>query len=76
MIGKTGLVNQKVRFYKLDIELEKILQASFPKPEDVSKTRQLFIEDIEKDTLGVGSYYDKGNMIHFAFPIAIIMAEK
>jgi hypothetical protein len=60
----------------LDVELEKILQASFSKSEDVSRIRQLFIEDIEKDTLGIGSYYDKGNIIHFAFPITIIVARK
>ena len=76
MIEKAGLVDQKVGVYKLDVELEKILQTSFPKPEDVSKIRQLFIEDIEKDTLGIGSYYDKENMIHFAFPITIITAQK
>jgi ubiquinone/menaquinone biosynthesis C-methylase UbiE len=47
MIEQAGLVNQKVGFYKLDMELEKILQASFPKPEDVNKIRQLFAEDVK-----------------------------
>jgi ubiquinone/menaquinone biosynthesis C-methylase UbiE len=37
MIRKLGLVKQKVEFYKLDMELEKILQASFPNPGDVNK---------------------------------------
>ena len=42
---EAGLVNQKVGFYKLDVELEKILQhASFPNPGDVDKIRQLFKE--------------------------------
>ena len=75
MIEKAGLVDHKVGFYKLDVELEKILQASFPKPEDVNKIRQLFAEDLKKDTLGVGSYY-KENIIHFAFPVTIIVGQK
>ena len=61
MIQKVGLVKQKVEFYKLDMELEKILQASFPNPGDVNKIRQLFAADVNNDTLGVGSYY-KGNV--------------
>jgi hypothetical protein len=32
MIQEVGLVKQQVGFYKLDMELEKILQASFPNP--------------------------------------------
>jgi SAM-dependent methyltransferase len=75
MIEKAGLVDHKVGFYKLDVELEKILQASFPKPEDVNKIRQLFAEDVNNDTLGVGCYY-KENMIHFAFPVTIIVGQK
>jgi ubiquinone/menaquinone biosynthesis C-methylase UbiE len=75
MMEKAGLVNQKVGFYRLDVELEKILQASFPKSQDVNKIRQLFAEDVNNDTLGVGSYY-KENMIHFAFPVTIIVGQK
>jgi ubiquinone/menaquinone biosynthesis C-methylase UbiE len=75
MIDKTGLFTKKVGFYKLDVELEKILQASFPKAEDVNKIRQLFAEDIKKNTLGVGSYY-KDSVIHFSFPVAIIVAQR
>lgn len=75
MIDKAGLFTKKAGFYKLDVELEKILQASFPKPEDVNKIRQLFAEDVNKDTLGVGSYY-KDNIIHFSFPVTIIVAQR
>lgn len=76
---KAGLVNQKVGFYKLDVELEKILQASFPNPGVVDKIRQLFKEDVSNNTLGVGSYYynnNEVNIIHFTFPITIIVAQK
>ncbi len=75
MIDKAGLFTKRVGFYKLDVELEKILQASFPKADDVNKIRQLFAEDIKKDTLGVGSYY-KDSVIHFSFPVTIIVAQR
>ena len=75
---KAGLVNQKVGFYKLDVELEKILQASFPNPCDVDKIRRLFKEDVSNNTLGVESYYynNEENTIHFTFPITIIVAQR
>ena len=75
IIDKAGLFTTKVGFYKLDVELEKILQASFPKAEDVNKIRDLFAEDVKKDTLGVGSYY-KDDVIHFSFPVTIIVAQR
>jgi hypothetical protein len=70
MIQKVGF-----EFYKLDMELEKILRASFPNPGDGSKIRQLFAEDVKNDTLGVGCYY-RGNVIHFTFPIAIVVGQR
>jgi hypothetical protein len=75
IIDKAGLFTTKVGFYKLDVELEKILQASFPKAEDVNKIHDSFEEDVKKDTLGVGSYY-KDNVIHFSFPVTIIVAQR
>ena len=75
MIQEVGLVKQQVGFYKLDMELEKILQASFPNPGDVNKIRQLFAEDVNNDTLGVGSYY-KANVIHFTFPITVFVGQR
>jgi hypothetical protein len=63
MIEKASLINQKAISYKLD-GLERILYVSFQRPRDVNN-----------DTLGIGSYY-KENMIHFEFPVTIIVGQK
>lgn len=55
-------------------ELERQLAASFPNAGD-EKIRQLFQADIGVDALGVGAYL-RGDEIHYAYPITVIVAEK
>lgn len=75
MMKKVGLVNLKVEYHDLEMELEKILQSSFPNPEDIHKIMQLFKEDLTKNNLGMKSHL-KGNTIYFYFPISIIVGIK
>lgn len=75
MMEEAGLTDLEAGFYKMDVELEKILQASLTKPEDAEKVRQLFADDLTTDSLGVGSYLKDGK-IRFAFPITIIVGRK
>lgn len=75
MAQQVGLVNLKIGFYSLEIELEKQLQASFPNSGDADRIRQLFIEDLTTDNLGVSSHM-RGNEIYFTYPIAVIVGEK
>lgn len=62
-------------FYKVEMELEQQLKASFPNPGDEEKLHQLFVEDLECDRLGVGTH-QRDNSIHFAYPIAVIVGQK
>jgi 2-polyprenyl-3-methyl-5-hydroxy-6-metoxy-1,4-benzoquinol methylase len=71
MAKDAGLINLKIRFYRLEIELESQLRASFPKPGDADKIRQLVMKD--KDGL-VSVRRDKG--IYLVYPIAIIAGKK
>lgn len=75
MVQQVGFVDLKTDFYKVEMELEKQLQASFPNSGDAEKIRQLFIKDLETDSLGVGSHR-RDNEIHFAYPIAVIVGQK
>ncbi len=66
-----GLVNLKIRFYRLEIELERQLKASFFKPGDEDKFRQLVYND--KD--GLVSVH-RNKKVYLVYPIAIIAGEK
>lgn len=56
MFHQAGLINIKTGSYQVEMQLEKQLEASFPNHGDANKIRQLFIEDLTTDSLGVGSY--------------------
>ncbi len=57
------------------MDVERLLQASFPNSEDINKIRQLFIEDVQNNILGVNSHY-VGTEIHFTFLTSMIIAHK
>ena len=71
MAQEAGLSNLKIQFYRLEIELERQLSASFPKPGDADRIRQLVMEDkngLVSDRRGID--------IYLIYPIAIIVGKK
>ncbi len=75
MMKDAGLVNLKAEYHDLEMELEKILQSSFPNPKDIDKIKQSFKDDLAKDNLGMKSHL-KDNDIYFYFPISMIVGNK
>jgi ubiquinone/menaquinone biosynthesis C-methylase UbiE len=75
LIADVNLQNIKLRSYKVELELEQQLAASFPNPGDDDKLRQIFREDIGVDRLGVGAHF-QNQEIHYAVPITAIIGEK
>ncbi len=71
-----GLPSLRKTFYKVEADLEDNLRRSFPNPGDADKLRQMFVESVEDDGLGVGAYRKGGNNIYFAYPVAVLVAEK
>ena len=75
MFHDVGLREMRASFYKLDVELEKLLTASCTQPGDAQAVRKIFENDLGMDRLGVGaSRQDDG--IHFAFPIVVVAGQK
>jgi len=74
MFKEIGLTIINTDSYGVEMELERLLQSSFPNPGDKDKIRQLFIEDVQNNVLGVSSHY-VGAEIHFTYPTSMIIAQ-
>lgn len=75
LMNESGLKNLRRGNYKVEIELEKLLQASFPNVGDDQKIRDILKNDINVNSLGVDAHY-LGNKIHFSYPIDVYVGYK
>jgi ubiquinone/menaquinone biosynthesis C-methylase UbiE/PAS domain-containing protein len=71
LLDHVGLQSIKTQFYKHGFRLEQVLEGSFPNPGDAERVRQLFVEDLGVDRLGLGASREEGD-IQFAYPIVIL----
>ena len=74
LMDDQGLLVTKQCAYGLDVDLDRVLAASFPNPGDVPQLREIFERDLTSNDLGLGTYKIK-NQIHFAYPTTVIVAE-
>lgn len=71
----SGLCDCRRSAYGVDIELEAQLRASFPKPGDESKLRNMVINDIGVDLLGINARREKDTVM-YTVPIAVFVGRK
>jgi hypothetical protein len=77
MIEKSRLVNLESKCQNLEMELDKLLEVSFPNHGDKEKFHVLFKEDVQKDTLDMKSFLkENDNKIYFYFPISMLLPYK
>ena len=79
MMEEAGLVNLETKCQNLEMELDKLLEASFPPHGNKEKIQHLFKEDLKKDNLGMKSFLkedNKDNKIHFYFPLSMLLGYK
>jgi hypothetical protein len=69
------LQNVRRQFYKHEFGLEQVLKGSFPAPGDADRIRQLFVDDLGMDRLGLGVNLRDGS-IRFAYPIVMLVGYK
>ena len=75
MMESIECINIRIKHHDLEMDLETILQSSFPKPGDKDRIVQLFEQDLARDHLGMRSYL-KNDKIHFYFPVSMIIGTK
>lgn len=75
LMQNSGLKNLRSSGYKVEMELEKQLKASFPKSGDEEKLRKIFHNDITSNSLGM-NVHKCDNKILFAYPISIYAGNK
>jgi hypothetical protein len=73
MFKEIGLTIINTDSCRVEMDLERLLQSSFPYPGDKDKILRLFIEDVQNNILGVNS---QGTEIHFTYPTSVIIAQK
>src|SRR5215831_14102073 len=75
LLTQAGLRDVRTQLYQHQVELEQVLQRSFPNPGDADTIRQMFVEDLGVNRLGVLAHRRDGN-IRYAYPIAVVVGQK
>jgi hypothetical protein len=75
MMESIGCINIKIEHHDLEMDLETILQSSFPNQGDKDRIVQLFKQDLVQDHLGMKSHL-LNDKIHFYFPVSMIIGTK
>jgi ubiquinone/menaquinone biosynthesis C-methylase UbiE len=75
LLDEAGVQNVAAHYYKHEFGLEQVIEGSFPNPGDAERVRQLFVEDLGVDRLGLGACASGGD-IKFAYPIVMLVGRK
>jgi ubiquinone/menaquinone biosynthesis C-methylase UbiE len=69
-----GLAEPRQEFYRLEGELEDLLQRSFPNAGDADRIREIFEASLADDALDMATRRREGK-VYFGFPVALLAAQ-
>ena len=75
LLAAVGFVDLRRAGYLFELELEALLQASFPRSGDAGRVRELIEADVGVDALGIGAHRF-GGAVRIAYPIAVVAGVK
>jgi len=75
LFAQAGLPEPRVSTYRLEGELEDLLSRSFPNDGDADRIRGIFRDSLRDDALDLATRQENGK-IFFAFPVAVLAAQK
>jgi ubiquinone/menaquinone biosynthesis C-methylase UbiE len=73
LFARAGLAAPRAAAYRLESDLESLLGRSFPLPGDADRIRQIFAASLADDRLGI-PLEREGDMIRYAYPIAVLVS--
>jgi len=73
LIADAALTPRRKASYRLRVEVEGMLERSFPAEGDKDRIRAIFAASVEDDALGLGTFRKDGE-VRFAYPVAILVA--
>ena len=73
LFAAAGLAEPRVDSYRLESELEGLLERSFPAPGDADRIRKIFEDSLDDETLDMATERRDGR-IYLSFPVAILAA--
>jgi SAM-dependent methyltransferase len=76
LFRSAGLGEPQARFYELRDLVDNLLARSFPNPGDERQIVDLFARSIEDDRLGIPVGRDGDGKLSYAYPVAILAAQK
>lgn len=68
---QAGLAQPRVEHFRMESDLEGLLQRSFPKEGDADRIRKMFTDSLIDDALDLAARNDNGN-IFYGLPVAIL----
>lgn len=74
-LTRAGLLAPRAKLYRLEFELERLLEGSRTEPVAAGQVRAQVQQSLAEDTLGVG-LRSEGGVIHVSYPIMALCAEK
>jgi hypothetical protein len=75
LFHQSGLTDCRRTDYEVDIGLEDQLRASFPKPGDEQRLREMVTNDIGIDALGINARQEGGRVL-YTVPISVYVGRK
>jgi ubiquinone/menaquinone biosynthesis C-methylase UbiE len=74
LFREAGLAEPRQEFYRLEGELEDLLQRSFPNAGDADRIRKIFEASLADDALDMATRRREGKL-YFGFPVALLAAQ-
>jgi SAM-dependent methyltransferase len=75
LANDAGLDDVRTDVYRMEVELETQLSASFPNPGDADRIREILHSDVDIDQTTMAAHWNDGNLM-ISYPTAIIVGIK